>query len=68
MFFVAAFAVERETKARRAARLGQHPLTRTERRVVTHMLAMTAVENRAPMILIVKFKAGDDALHLECAV
>jgi hypothetical protein len=35
----------------------------SQRRVVTHVLAMVAIENRAPMALVILFEAGDYAVH-----
>jgi hypothetical protein len=30
---------------------------------VSHVLTMTAIENGAPMVLVVQFESSDDAMH-----
>ena len=62
-FVVTAFAVERESEPRVAAVFGSDPLACRERRIVSHVSAMAAIENCAPMILVVQFIAGDYAMH-----
>ena len=57
--FVATFAVELEPEARIATFPGQDPLPRTERRIMSDMLPVTASENRAPMALIILFETCD---------
>ena len=63
MFVVAAFAVERESETRGAPRFSLYPFARRQWRIVSHVLAMTTIENRAPVILVIQFEAGDDAMH-----
>ena len=62
-YFVAAFAVEFDTHPRLASFLRQDPMARGHWWIVPHVLAMTAIQDCAPVILIVCLEAGDSTKH-----
>jgi hypothetical protein len=62
-FFVTPFALEFKPDSRIATFGRENPMTCSYRRIVTHVLAVTTLENRAPVVFFVFFKAGDLLLH-----
>lgn len=56
-------AVEFKTYARGTALFGQDPGARDERRIVTHMLAVTALQIGAPVAVLILMKACNPAFH-----
>src|ERR687884_428414 len=64
LLFVTLFAVEFEAEAGGAALFGEHPFARDERRVVAHVLRVAAVEQGAPVALVVAVVADDAPPHL----
>lgn len=63
LLFITTFAVQRKTNPRRAAFLCKYPFSRCQWRIVSHMLTMAAIQNRAPMVLVVLIEPDDYALH-----
>src|SRR2546423_2696893 len=66
-FFIAAFAIEFESKTRGATFCAEHPGTRGKRWIVPHMLPVTAIQDCAPVALVVLIKVCDRALHRSLA-
>src|SRR5215216_6302049 len=62
-FFVTPFAVKFDPDPRIATVRGENPVTRGHRRIVAHVLPVTTLQNRAPVVFFVFFKAGDLLLH-----
>ena len=60
---IAAHAVELAAEHRRAPFLGRHPRPHRQRRPVTHVLTMAAVEIRNPVAMLVEMETRDRALH-----
>jgi hypothetical protein len=61
---VAPHAVQRRTEEARAPLGGRHPLAVLPRRVVTHVLAMSAVEIRDPMTFIIPVEPDNATIHV----
>jgi hypothetical protein len=62
-FFFAALAIKFKTETRRATFLRKYPGPGGEWRIVSDMLAMPAIQDCTPVILIVFFKARDLLFH-----
>jgi hypothetical protein len=62
-FFIASFAIELETNARRAAFLSQYPWASSHRWIVSQVLSMSACQDRTPMLLVVLIEICDLLLH-----
>src|SRR5690606_28063072 len=61
---VAERAIERRAELRSATRLALDPGAAHERRLVANMLAMSTVEQRNPVLLLIPNEAADSTLHL----
>ena len=62
-FFVAALAIKFKTETRRATFFRKYPEPGGERRIVSDMLAMPAIQNCTPVVLVVFLKARDLLFH-----
>jgi hypothetical protein len=61
--FIASFAVKFKSDPRIATLWSENPFARRHRRIVSHVLAVTAFQNSAPVVFFVFFEAGDLLLH-----
>ena len=62
-FVVATLAVKLNTKTRSATCLGENPVSRSQRRIVPDVLAVTAGENHTPVVFVVFIKARNLLFH-----
>jgi hypothetical protein len=61
--FFATFALQVMSEPRRAAGVGKNPMTRRERRLMSHVLKVSTLKRSAPVSLVVSFKACDFLFH-----
>ena len=62
--FFAPLAVEFKPDSRIATLFGKNPVAPDQGRVVAYVLAVAAIQDRAPMILVVFFEPGNLPFHL----
>jgi hypothetical protein len=56
-FFITLLAVQHIAKPRSPALLGQHPIARYERGIMTNVLKVAAIEFSSPMTFVISFKS-----------